>query len=102
MQIISMIVTFLVRTAEWLITSSKDNTKLSATSIGFAVYAFVSLMAGHFALGPEDVKAMTDGIDNFALTLGQLLSAGYTLWGAYRKVKTTVTGENAVIAGWVR
>lgn len=79
----------------WLVLSSKDSEKLSKTVTGSLIFVVASTIAT--ALGVDGVKEMTDSVVNFVVVAGQLVSAGYAVYGAVVKVKRTVGGTNAVL-----
>lgn len=79
----------------WVIRSSENPQKWSATIKGIAASIIPVLAILHF-----DTSALPEVFQNLAMfaeyfALG--ISAGYTTWGAIRKAKTTILGTNQVL-----
>lgn len=79
----------------WLMFSSQDSTKFASTVKGSAVYALIVAVAPllHFNGAPE----LIDKLISLVVAVGQVASAVWAIYGAMRKVGTTLGGTNAVL-----
>lgn len=85
----------MVKTFNWLVLSSADANKLSATITGSIWFTIISTIATLMHI--DGFSNVADHGISFLVGAGQFISAAYALYGAIRKVKRTVGGTNAVL-----
>lgn len=79
----------------WIIRSSEDSKKWSSMVKGLAATVIPIL-----AILNLDTSGFSDVFENlaiFAEYLALAITSGWAVWGAIRKVKTTILGTNAVL-----
>lgn len=78
----------------WLVYSSKDSAQFSRTIKGSILFLIASALATHFGI---DVTEITDSFLALVVELGKVATAGYAVWGAFNKVRSTLGRTNAVL-----
>lgn len=86
---------FLIVASQWLVKSSKDKTKFSATIKGSAYYLLVMAIAG--AIGVNGLEEGADSLVDLLVAIGQVITAVYAVYGAVRKIDLTARGRNSVL-----
>lgn len=87
---------------QWLVYSSVDADKISATLKGLAGFIpslAVFLVAVHLKVTPDTLLAVLNGIILVISAISGLATAIVTVAGAVRKLYTTASGTNAVLNG---
>lgn len=86
---------FLTNVWNWLVLSSADENKMSATIKGSIWFAIIS--AGASLLHINGLSDVADHGVSFIVEVIRAITGAYALWGAFRKVSRTVGGNNAVL-----
>lgn len=91
----------------WLIWSSANPAKVSATIKGLGMYLIpilvtVSGLTGLAAPDQEGLTAIVDMIATAVTVLGTIIASIVTLVGIIRKIITTWRGDNAVLSAYER
>lgn len=79
----------------WLVYSSKNSDKVSATMHGSTLFIVATALAN--ALQIDGFADVANSSVALVVVLSQLAGAIYALLGALRKVKRTLGGTNAVL-----
>jgi hypothetical protein len=79
----------------WLVLSSADENKVSATVKGSAAFIIVSVIAQ--TLGIDGVSEVADHGVSLLVEFVRFVSALYLLYGGVRKVAKTALGSNRVL-----
>lgn len=89
---------------EWLVMSSADAQKISLTVKAFLIglipgILFLTNML-NVQFDSETFTGIVEAVAQIIVLLGGLITAIAFVWGAVRKLLTTLTGKNAVVVGW--
>ncbi len=85
---------------QWLVLSSKDPSKVSLAikGAGGVIISVLVAVAGitHLQVGSAELTAILDSIISIFDAMLLVVSGVVTLWGAIRKVYTSIKGTNQV------
>lgn len=86
---------------DWIIYSSEDPAKISMTVKGILTAAIPTIIfvakIFNVEIGSEDLTAFVDALVLFIGAVSMAVSAYMTVVGFFRKIFTTLTGNNAVL-----
>lgn len=85
---------------QWIFLSSNDAEKLSTMIKGLAGFiptAVLFLSFIHLNVEPGTLQALIDALVTTVTAIGALVSGFYVLYGAARKVYTSIVGTNDVV-----
>lgn len=90
---------------QWFVYSSTDPKKLSMTVQGILAALIPTVIIGakllfDIDLDKSELGELVEALAGFVALLATFYSAAKTTFGLVRKIFTTATGENKVVASW--